>query len=354
MTLPRIFIAVTLMLFGGIGAAVYCKKGKTKKQETSKQENAKQEISIKQDGSTLQPIEIDLASLSKSPKKQELVQPQIHAATTQIAEASNKETPETKALDLLPDVDRVQLLFQKDSPLPIVKTIPYKAKVSWKSGRSAWLVDYASHYKTHLHFIARSLNGRPDYNPKPASDGERFNVLSPDRDFYFYLVIDISRCKLWLYTVLDDSQERILLKTYRCGLGRINNEKASGSLTPVGKYTLGSRIAIFQPKMMGNHKGKRVELMTVFGTRWIPFEKEIGNCSEPAKGFGIHGTPWQPGTDGRLVDNTESIGHYESDGCIRLSQKDIEELFAIISTHKTIVELVPEFSKAKLPGNEKI
>lgn len=346
MTLPRIFIAVTLMLFGGIGAAVYCKKAKTKKQEST----------AKQESRALQPIEIDLASLSNSSKKQEVVQaePQIQAAIVQVTGTEETAVPENKALDLLPDVDRVQLLFQKDSPLPIVKTIPYKAKVAWKSGRSAWLVDYASHYKTHLHFIARSLNGRPDYNPKAASDGERFNVLSPDREFHFYLVIDISRCKLWLYTVLDDSQERLLLKTYRCGLGRINNQKASGSLTPVGKYTLGSRIAIFQPKMMGNHKGKRVELMTVFGTRWIPFEKEIGNCSEPAKGFGIHGTPWQPGPDGKLVDNTGSIGHYESDGCIRLCQKDIEELFAIISTHKTIVEIVPEFSKAKLPGNEKI
>jgi len=337
MTLPRIFVAVTLLLFAGIGTAVFCKKGKAKKSENASVSSAK-----------LAPIEIDLAALPNANKKVEVI------ATAEVAPQHQEPPAANPTSDLLPDEDRVQLLFQKESPLPIVKTISYKSRVSWKSGRSAWLVDYASHYKTHLHFIARSLNGRPDYNPKAASEGERFNVLTSDRPFHFYLVIDISRCKLWLYSVLDDTQERTLLKTYRCGLGRINNQKQSGCLTPIGKYSLGNRIAIFQPKMMGNHKGKRVELITVFGTRWIPFEKEIAGCSEPAKGFGIHGTPWHQGEDGKLSDNTASVGRHESDGCIRLRQPDIEELFAIISTHKTIVEIVPDFLKIKLPGNEKI
>jgi hypothetical protein len=259
--------------------------------------------------------------------------------------------------DALPDVDCVELLFRKNSPVALVQTIQYKAKVPWKSGRSAWLVDYASHYKTPLHFIARSINGRADYEPKMVGDGQSFNVLSESAQFH--LLIDLSRCKLWLYGIMPEKGERVLLKTYPVGLGRPNPQRASGSLTPLGKYRLGNRIAIFKPKMMGNHKGKRVELITVFGTRWIPFEKELENCTEPAKGYGIHGTPWrqdpqQGPQTGKLIDSMEGLGKYESDGCIRLKTQDIEEIYAIISTRDATIEIVSDFSKAKLPGKEKI
>jgi lipoprotein-anchoring transpeptidase ErfK/SrfK len=291
-----------------------------------------------------QVVEIDLATLTpQEPEKvKEVVAVVAPTAAQPQATPASAPTP-------IAECDRVHLLFQKDSPLPIVETIQYKSKVSWKSGRSAWLVDYAAHYKTPLHFIARSMNGRADYNAKPAAEGQIFNVLSQNVNFYFYLLIDIARCKMDLYAMLPDSQERIQLKTYRVGLGRVDSTRASGSLTPIGKYSLGSRVAIYQPKIMGNYRGKRTEMITVFGTRWIPFEKELSNCSEPAKGLGIHGTPWQDG-----VDNTSSIGRYESDGCIRLRAQDIEELYAIITTRQAVVEIVNDSSKLILPGKEKI
>lgn len=198
------------------------------------------------------------------------------------------------------------------------------------------------------------MNGKADYNPRPAAEGQSFNVLSSNVNFNFHLLIDISRCKLMLYAVMPDLQERVLLKTYRVGLGRVDSSKVSGSLTPIGKYSLGSRIAIYQPKMMGTYRGKRTEMITVFGTRWIPFEKELGPCSEPAKGYGIHGTPWQTNSEGRLVETSDSIGKYESDGCIRMRAQDVEEIFSIVSTHQTIVEIVSDFSKVTLPGKEKM
>ncbi|MBS0654779.1 MAG: L,D-transpeptidase, partial [Verrucomicrobia bacterium] len=40
-----------------------------------------------------------------------------------------------------------------------------------------------------------------------------------------------------------------------------------------------------------------------------------------------------------------SLGKYESDGCIRMQTKDVEELFAIVSTRETIVEIVPAFEQ---------
>lgn len=341
MTLPRIFLFISLVLFGAIGVAAIVKRKAAKVEVVQQQESEPAKTQV---------IEIDLSQLHTATPVKPPVQAQI--VQTQ-KEEKPRDVPQPISVDV-PDVDRIELLFQKNSPLPIVQTIPYKSKVSWKTGRSAWLVDYAAHYKTHLHFIARSMNGKADYNPRPAAEGQLFNVLSSNINFKFHLVIDISRCKLFLYAVMPDQQEHVLLKTYNVGLGRPDSSKPSGSLTPTGKYSLGSRIAIYQPKMMGNYRGKRTEMITVFGTRWIPFEKEVGPCSEPAKGYGIHGTPWHLNSEGRLVDNTESIGKYESDGCIRLRAQDVEEIFAIITTHEAIVEIVSDFSKVVLPGKDKM
>ena len=56
---------------------------------------------------------------------------------------------------------------------------------------------------------------------------------------------------------------------------------------------------------------------------------------------------------GELVETSESLGKYESDGCIRFATQDIEELFAIIITRPTTIELVKDFYEAKLPGVER-
>lgn len=345
MTLPRIFLFISLVLFGAIGVVALVKRSKSQKNQVVKADPAKAEV-----------LEIDLSMLQALKPVEASVgtEASLPEAGTVIEEVlEQKPAPQIASSDI-PECDRIELLFQKNSKLPIVQTIQYKSKVPWKTGRSAWLVDYAAHYKTHLHFIARSMNGKADYNPRPAADGQTFNVLSQNVKFYFYLLVDIPRSKLLFYAVMPDTQERVLLKTYRVGLGRIDSSKQSGCLTPIGKYSLGSRIAVYQPKMMGTYRGKRVEMITVFGTRWIPFEKELANCSEPAKSYGIHGTPWLVNGEGKLVDNTSSIGKYESDGCIRMRAQDIEEIFSIVATHETVIEIVSDFSKAALPGKDKL
>ena len=173
-------------------------------------------------------------------------------------------------------------------------------------------------------------------------------MLRKDKNFEFRLVVHTSRCRLWFYYVDLDGNEKVLLKTYPVGIGRLDASKTSGLLTPLGTYTLGSHIAIYKPKIMGTHHGNKVEMITVFGTRWIPFESEVGNCTAPAKGFGIHGIPWTREAGGELVENATSIGKYESDGCIRLATPDIEELFAIIITKPTTIEIVRDFMESSL------
>lgn len=244
--------------------------------------------------------------------------------------------------DEFQEVDRIDQLFALDtSELPIVETVSFTSRVPWMKDRPAWIADYASHYQTSRHFIARSLNKKPDYLNQKVHPGDRFNVFKKDKNIKFHLVADLTKCRMWFYYV--DNNEKVLLKTYRIGVGKQDNLYASGSLTPIGKYQLGDKIAIYKPGVTGYFQDEKIEMVRVFGTRWIPFDKEIEGCTESAKGLGLQGLPWIEGPDGQLVEDRTKIGKYDSDGCIRLAQEDMEEIFAIVVTKPTTVEIVKEY-----------
>ena len=111
-------------------------------------------------------------------------------------------------------------------------------------------------------------------------------------------------------------------------------------------------MVAYKPGVMGYFNHEKTEMIRVFGTRWIPFEKEIKNCTSPAKGFGIHGAPWIEGKGGKLEGSDQGIGKYEGDGCIRLFTSDIEEVYAIITSQTAFVHLVRDYHDADLPGRE--
>jgi lipoprotein-anchoring transpeptidase ErfK/SrfK len=187
-----------------------------------------------------------------------------------------------------------------------------------------------NHFSTSRHFIARSLNGKADYFTQKVSPGSKFNVFRKDKNFQFYLLVDVSRCQMDFYYLDQDTNERVLLKTYTVGLGK-KAETPSGTLTPLGKYLLGDKIAVYKPGVMGLFQDKEVEMIRVFGTRWIPFGKELEGCTASAKGYGIHGAPWTPSQqEGRWTELRQMTGQYDSDGCIRLNHEDSEEIFSII------------------------
>jgi len=252
-----------------------------------------------------------------------------------------------------PKVDRIDQFFTTGpTKLPIVETIAYTSRVAWLKGRPAWIGDYSSHYATSKHFIARSLNKKRDYATHSVSIGSLFNVFRKDRNFQFYLLVDLSLCKMGFYYIDLDTNERVLIKTYCVGLGR-KEETASGTETPLGKYLLGDKIAVYKPGIRGFFQNKQVEMIEVFGTRWIPFGKSLADCSVSQKGYGIHGAPWSFDiASEQWIEDRSVIGSYASDGCIRLGSEDIEELFAIIITKPTIIEIVQKFQDAKLPGVE--
>ena len=280
------------------------------------------------------------------------------AISTPIQEKNEEITASLEASYLQPVQDTIsnqeedeiwRLFTTNKKKLSIVETIHYKAHVPWLEGRPAWLTDYATHYATSRHFIARSLNGKKDYYTQNVSIGDRFNVLK--KEVSFYLVVDLSRCKMWFYGLDESSNKRILLKTYKVGLGRFDRDSCSGLLTPKGKFSLGNKIAIYKPGIEGYFQDKKVEMITIFGTRWLPFSKDISGEGDCPKGYGFHGAPWIYDIEkNSYSEDLSTIGCYDSDGCIRLGQNDIEELYSIVITKPTIVEIVTDFHEATTPG----
>lgn len=347
MTFPKFLAIASVLLFLTIGVLAFRKTGKSDIQIDHKtvvsSKNAPISIALER--------EIRLVPGTKSqPKSPDLKEPTPVPSSSAPSSVIVQSPPSTDRP--LPEADLIYQLFNKGEPkLPFVETITYKSRVPWLKGRPAWLSDYAGHYATSRHFIARGLNGKPDYLKQDIAEGDTFNVFKKDKNIQFYLLIDITRNKMWFYVFDQDSKQLTLLKTYLVGLGRFDNQRASGLLTPLGKYSLGNKVAIYRPKVEGYHNGRKVEMMRVFGSRWIPFEKELEGCTAPAKGLGIHGVPIIPNAAGKLTEDTSGLGKNMSDGCIRLATEDVEELFAIILTKPTIVELVKDYYDAKLPGS---
>ncbi len=84
--------------------------------------------------------------------------------------------------------------------------------------------------------------------------------------------------------------------------------------SPTGTFQIVQRIPnptwYSKGKVVGPGKGNPV------GTRWIGLSK---------KGYGIHGT-----------NNPASIGHSASHGCIRMRNRDVEELFTMVAVGDTV------------------
>lgn len=101
----------------------------------------------------------------------------------------------------------------------------------------------------------------------------------------YRLQVDTVRCVLYVY------KSAHLVKTFNVGIGTI------ATPTPLGDWKITQKAL--------NPGGP-------FGTRWM-------RLSIPFGGYGIHGT-----------DNPHSIGKAVSHGCIRMQNKDVEELFDLV------------------------
>jgi lipoprotein-anchoring transpeptidase ErfK/SrfK len=83
---------------------------------------------------------------------------------------------------------------------------------------------------------------------------------------------------------------------------------AAKTPTPVGTFTIVNRVA--NPTYYGRRKTIAPGPSNPLGTRWLGLDR---------KSYGIHGT-----------DDPRSIGHARSHGCVRMHNRDVEQLFELL------------------------
>ncbi len=120
----------------------------------------------------------------------------------------------------------------------------------------------------------------------------------------FSIVVDKSQ------NILTLKSDQEIFKTYRVSTGK-------NSCTPVGTFKVTNKLIDppWYPSTGGMIPAK--DPKNVLGSRWIGISKQ---------GYGIHGT----------VD-PESIGKSVTEGCVRLKNSDVEELYSIIPIGTEVV-----------------
>ncbi|MCM8711306.1 L,D-transpeptidase family protein [Clostridium sp. SYSU_GA19001] len=118
------------------------------------------------------------------------------------------------------------------------------------------------------------------------------NISSKNINKY-NILIDLNEQSLYLI----DKNKNSIVKTYSIASGK------PSSPSPIGTWTIIS-------------KGKWGE---GFGTRWMGLNVPWGK-------YGIHGT-----------NRPSSVGSYASHGCIRMFNKDVEELYSLVGYGTTVV-----------------
>ncbi len=162
------------------------------------------------------------------------------------------------------------------------------------------LAKIAKKYGTTPAFIKR-INKLESYNIFP---GQRLKIITAKPR----IVVNRDEFRLTLYFGRD------WIKEYKIGTG------AKGSETPLGKFKIKEKIK--NPPWM--RPGKPTipfgDPRNILGTRWLSLE------GEGLSGYGIHGCK-DPSTIGQAVSN----------GCIRMYNKDVEELFDIVPRGTEVV-----------------
>lgn len=121
-----------------------------------------------------------------------------------------------------------------------------------------------------------------------------------------------------------------LRATYRITTGRHLRGPAPTAVnqghnysTPVGRYTIANK-SLARPYYQENIPAG--DLRNPLGTRWIGISVYAG---DGANLWGIHGT-----------NEPDKIGRWASDGCIRLTNAEIEQLYETVTPGKTMLEII--------------
>ncbi len=170
--------------------------------------------------------------------------------------------------------------------------------------RGEMLITIAKRYKVNWRMIAR-LNGiGPPYRIR---EKQKLKIITGRPE----IIVDKSEFRLALFI------NGAFIREYPVGHGKENK-------TPTGTLVVDQTLVRppwFPPEGGVIHYGEKGYLI---GERWLGFKNEPG-----ASGLGIHGT-----------NDAKSIGTMCSNGCIRMLNKDVIELydFVVIGTKVKVVE----------------
>lgn len=180
-----------------------------------------------------------------------------------------------------------------------------EGKIDYAIASGDSLKKIANRHGTTVDLIVKG-NSVP--NPDRVQVGDRLRIL--DNQVF---EITVSKSRNDLLVTLNGK----FFKRYTVGTGKF-------ARTPVGTFKIIDKIT--EPPWW-RPDGKVVpfgDKENILGTRWMAIEAT--GDTPPAKGYGIHGT-W---------DET-SLGQQSSAGCIRMANRDVEELFVYVPVGTKVI-----------------
>ena len=301
----RVFVIILLLQIVAVGIFFYLKKDKN---ETPQEKAA----------TTDRTEQVDTISPDTPIKPAEVLTPQIATSTPESRRTVESARAKMADGDLLaakslldyqvantPDPEAIQLLGEINMKLLMASPmqVPGMQRYTIQSGDS--LDRIAKHFGTTVALIQKTNRIE---NASRIKINQSIFVLTGS------FSIRVSKTQNYLDLLLDGK----LFKRYAVGTGKMGK-------TPAVEFYIYDKIT--NPTWTRLSDGKKIEFgdpENVLGTRWMALKSD-----EHAEltGFGIHGT-WE--------DN--SIGKQSSAGCVRMHNKDVEELFDMVP-RKTAVTI---------------
>jgi len=299
-----IFVFIILIQLLGVAAYMYMKSD----------DESGSEDPIVSSGSSIQedvePLPLDLGGGKTAPEVKNPVVKSTPEVKALISDARSsieagqllaaKKTLD-KAISISPDPEAIALIGDVNMKLlKSARKMPGKVYYSIEPGNSLGRI--ARKFHTTVELI-QQMNGLSTSNIRA---GDRVLVFTKP----FSVRVSKSRNELDL---MCDGK---IFKRYSVGTGKFGK-------TPVASFTIIDKIV--HPPWTRPSDNKRIEYgdpENLLGTRWMAIKSK--NNPE-FRGFGIHGT-----------QDRNSIGKQSSNGCIRMLNEEVEELFDLLP-RKTVV-----------------
>ena len=190
--------------------------------------------------------------------------------------------------------------FLSEIAMPLLasrRPMPEKTEYAIQSGD--YLGKIAAKFNTPVALIAIANEIR---DPTRIRIGQRLTLLDGNNHIF---AVTVSKTRNDLLLTLDGA----FFKRYRVATGK-------GGKTPVGTFKIVDKIEHPAWHVPGRTPIPFGDPENLLGTHWLALDID---------GYGLHGT-WAP----------ETIGQQASDGCVRLLNDDIQELYSILPKGTTV------------------